>query len=264
VKRPRTVRSKRPPVALTDRDLDVLTLIGLARFATTDQVARDLFPSEDRARRRLRQLFDARLLAVTLTSSTSPNLVSLTAEGLDLLKGQRPELAKRVRRTGVIKLSEIERHLLLVDVRLYAAALGGLRGTPLARWTNDPATELQRLGSSTAGVVPAAIAEFAVELRAVRVAVELDARAPSIEPLGRRLARYPQLAALGTLDALWIATVGGKERERDLDRLLHEHRLSAWVRVIPRAQLVARPVRELPTRRLASPDECAHADLTHA
>lgn len=139
MKRSRTVRTRRTLPPISERDLDVLTLIGLCRFVTTAQVARDLFTSADRARRRLRQLFDAKLVAVTLTSSTSPNLISLTKEGLEVLKGHRPELAARIRRTGLIRLDELERHLLLVDARLYAAAWGLARGTPLVRWTNNPA-----------------------------------------------------------------------------------------------------------------------------
>jgi hypothetical protein len=133
------VRTRRTLPPISERDLDILSLVGLCRFVTTAQIARDVFPSEDRARRRLRQLFDAKLVAVTLTSSTSPNLISLTKEGLEVLKGHRPELAARIRRTGLIRLDEIERHLLLVDARLYAAAWGQARGMPLVRWTNNPA-----------------------------------------------------------------------------------------------------------------------------
>jgi hypothetical protein len=150
VKRSRTARTRRGLPPIGERDLDILTLVGLCRFLTTPQVARDLFPTEDRARRRLRQLFDAKLIAVTLTSSTQPNLISLTREGHEMLKAHRPELAARIRRTGLIRLGELERHLLLVDARLYAAAWGEAQAAPLIRWTNNPAPS-QPLRSAATG-----------------------------------------------------------------------------------------------------------------
>ncbi|MEQ1734986.1 MAG: hypothetical protein ABL886_00985, partial [Rhodoglobus sp.] len=120
----RTVRSKRASKMLQERDHEVLTFLAVARFSEPRQIAMAIgIPSLDRARRVLRRLYDAGCITVTMTASTSPNLVSLSREGLDLVRQASPELAARVRLTG-IRLAEIERHILLLDTRLFAAAAG--------------------------------------------------------------------------------------------------------------------------------------------
>jgi hypothetical protein len=190
VKRSRTARTRRGLPPIGERDLDILTLVGLCRFVTTPQIARDLFSSEDRARRRLRQLFDAKLVAVTLTSSTQPNLISLTREGHELLKAHRPELAARIRRTGLIRLGELEQHLLLVDARLYAAAWGEAHRVPLVRWTNNPAAFP---GAN-------ALAEFDAGGQVAAVAIRCDRpheRGETLEKLRTQL-------EAGVLRAVWI------------------------------------------------------------
>ena len=190
MKRSRTARTRRSLPPIGERDLDVLTLVGLCRFVTTPQVARDLYPSEDRARRRLRQLFDAKLVAVTLTSSTQPNLISLTREGHELLKAHRPELAARIRRTGLIRLGELERHLLLVDARLYAAAWGEAHRASLVRWTNNP----------VAFPSADALAEFDAGGQVAAVAIRSDRP----HERGEVLERLRGQLEAGVLRAVWV------------------------------------------------------------
>ena len=56
---PKTARRARKrgtgPVVLTDRDIELLCLVGLCRYVSTNQLAREFFPSLDRARRRMRE-----------------------------------------------------------------------------------------------------------------------------------------------------------------------------------------------------------------
>jgi hypothetical protein len=216
VKRSRTTRTRRSLPPISERDLDVLSLVGLCRFVTTSQVARDLFPTEDRARRRLRQLFDAKLIAVTLTSSTQPNLISLTKEGHELIKAQRPELAARIRRTGLIRLDELERHLLLVDARLYAAAWGQAHDAPLLRWTNNPT------------VFPAAdaLAEFAAGDEIASVAI----RCCRPHERGDALERLRVQVEAGVLRAVWLLS----QTEASGDR--------SWFRQLSSVAMKQRPI----------------------
>ena len=66
------------PIVLTQRDIRIMMLIGLCRYCSTDHIKVEFFPDATicRCRRRLRQLYDAGYLQVTLTSSTKPNLYS--------------------------------------------------------------------------------------------------------------------------------------------------------------------------------------------
>ena len=217
MRRARTARTRRGLPPIGERDLDILTLVGLCRFVTTLQVARDLFPSEDRARRRLRQLFDAKLVAVTLTSSTQPNLISLTREGHELIKAHRPELAARIRRTGLIRLGELERHLLLVDARLYAAAWGEAHRAPLVRWTNNP----------VAFTAADALAEFDAGGEIATVAIRCDRP----QERGALLERLHTQVEGGVLRAVWVVT---KTATRTFD--------VPWTRVLTMDVLLLRPL----------------------
>src|SRR5688572_23286116 len=84
-------------VVLTERDLDLLTFVGLVGYASQDQLAGEFFTSRDRCRRRTRQLVDVGYLRITLVDSRAPYLLSLTSSGLRVLEAERPEVAERVR-----------------------------------------------------------------------------------------------------------------------------------------------------------------------
>ncbi len=241
-KKPRTSRRpSRAVLELTDRDADVLTLTAIAKIITTDQLARDCFTSLDRARRRLRVLFDVGYVQVTMLDSKRPSLFSITRKGLDALLTIRPALAKRVGLPGPIRLAGLTRHLLLTDARLYAAALGEARQAPLVRWCPGAAAELRQLGLEELRLEPDAVAEFATDGTNTWISIEVDLGTTGETSVRAKFAKYVELARLGTVDALWWVNAGGAERGQIVRQLAARVGLAEWCRVVPLRQLLVRP-----------------------
>jgi hypothetical protein len=260
-KRQRGVRQQRRTLAISDRDLDILTLVGVCRHVTSEQLRREFFPSADRARRRLRRLFDAKLLAVTLVNSREPNILSLTHDGRALVLDRRPELGESVRLAGPLRLASCAHALACVDGRLYCAALAARRGAALSAWSNPGGALHLRLDLKRWHLAPDGIAEFTPPGAApVYVAVEVDRGTEDLSRvLQAKLLRYRSLAQAGTVDALWLILFGGERRRAGVASLVREVGLSEWVRVLGHADVTTRPVRELPPpvgeeRRAESPN----------
>ncbi len=264
IRRPRPGRTERrkttAALQLTERDLAVLTLIGRVRYLSTAQITWTFFPSADRALRRLRQLFDAKLVAFTLLSSRHPTLVSLTRHGVAEVAKREPELAESLGLAGPIRASGVRHHLMVVDARLYAAEVAPLRGAELARWSNPGGGLHRELGVSAFGLAPDGLAEFQANTsggdapeRSI-VAVEVDAHTESVGPKGplaKKAERYARLADADEVDALWIVATGGAERLRAIEGVFDAAGLGEWSRVIAHAHVTERPVRDLPTRAAA-------------
>lgn len=247
-KRPRATRKPtRAALALTDRDLDALTLTGLCTYVSTNQLAREFFPTLDRARRRLRVLFDAGYVSITLASSTLPNLVSLTRKSLSSLSEARKEVADRLRLAGTIRLAGVRHHLGVVDARLYAAALGVRRGAPLVRWSNGSSERFKAFGFDAARLSPDGLAEFQTPRGAVAIAVEVDLGTETLAVLERKWTRYRRVAATGAIDALWVYVDAGRARRAAVTESLEAQALSGWSRVLG-DEVVRRPVVELADR----------------
>lgn len=240
--RRRAMRRPGSVFEITERDLDLLALVGLAGYLSTAQIAREFFPSIDRCRRRLRQLFDGRLITVTLASSTKPNLISLARPGLSLVLRQRPELNGRVYLAGAIRLAGVEHHLAVVDARLYAAALSALRGVPLVQWSNGGGALVRELGFSEWHLSPDGVALFANSLV---VAVEVDCNTEPRSTIASKLDRYAGAFNARRLDALWFVVRGSSDRRESVVKLVSERGLASAVRVIDHGLLVARPLVEL-------------------
>ncbi len=244
---PRTERVRRGTVA-TERDWDALLLIGVCRYLTMTQVARELFSSEDRCSRRLRALYDLGYLNIALTSGgASANLYALTRRGLSLLQQHRPE-AVAVRLPGTPpRLAGVAHHLLVADCRLFAAAWGMSRSAPLTRWANAGGTLATEL--NIVGLEPDGLAEFATRAGPIVVAAECDRSTEGVAvTMRRKMERYVAVAESGRVDALWLVVTGGAERQASLWRLVRDLGLGDWTRIIPHAVITARPVMELPPR----------------
>ncbi|MFA5127819.1 MAG: replication-relaxation family protein [Patescibacteria group bacterium] len=229
---------------IQERDIDVLTLVGLCGAMSTSQAARALFPSEDRARRRLRRLFDAGFINVAVTGANSPNLVSLTKRGLRLAESTRPDLEGRLRLAGPIQMSTLTHRLMVVDARLYAAALGEKRGSPLVRWANAGGALAAEIGLADWHIEPDGLAEFATPEGAVFVAVEADCGTEPVKSvIGDKLARYLGAAEHGVIDALWFVVLS-EARRTTITESLASHGLEEFGRVFLVDEVNARPVRE--------------------
>ena len=232
------------PVVLTDRDIYIMILVGMCRYCSTDQIAREFFPTKDRCRRRLRQLYDADYIAVTLTSSTEPNLLSLSKYGINELRERKPELADRVRLAGSIRLIGVPHHLAVIDSRLYIKALGEKHDTPLLAWSNAGGSLGQEIGLDT-WLVPDGLAELEVDYDIKRIAVEVDCGTESTKVLRNKLERYYNLDALGiVVNELWFVMATGKQRQNTVTRLVREAGVDSWTKVMSHERLIKRPVQK--------------------
>lgn len=235
------------PVRLTERDLEVLTLIGLTRYLGTTQVARACFPSSDRARRRLRQLYDVGYVKVTLAGSTTPNLVSLTRVGLRVLQDQRPEVAERIHLPGAIRLAGVPHHLAVVDARLYVADLAATRDGYVQRWSNSGGVLGDEWGLRGQRLQPDGLAEVVLGAELVRLAVEVDLATESHGVLRRKLAKYAEHDQAGRgLDELWVVARGGGRRRDAVQGLVAEAGIGGWTRLMTTDAVTVRPVQPPP------------------
>ncbi len=248
-KRNRTRRRQQGGLLVTERDRQILILTGLCGYLSTDQIAREFFPSVDRARQRIRQLYDANLINITLWSSTKPNLVSLASRGRREVLGFFPELATELKSSQPINQASIEHHLLICDCRLYCSALGTQRGSPLSRWSAVGGELGWELELEQVGLQPDALAEFGSPQGPVVVAVEADCGTEALPVLASKLERYAEVAEAGQVDALWLVAKAGKRRLANIWELVKEAGLDQWTRLMTHKHVVFRPVLELPAGR---------------
>jgi len=253
-KRQRQKREDESTVNQTDRDIEVETLAGLTSYLTSQQIARELFPSLDRARRRLRQLYDSGYLNVVLSGSNQPNLVTLTAKGKAAVVERCPELAGRLRVVRQIHQAAVEHHLGVVDCRLYAADLGVQCQTPLLAWDNAGGSLQRQLGLFQHGLKPDGLAEFARSQHGSRdsdrgswfVCVEFDCGTEPLSVLRKKAERYLAVACEGQVDSLWLVAKARPSRQRRIAGLLREQGLEQWARLIPHEHTLIRPAQKPP------------------
>jgi len=247
--RRRGVREKAQPIVLTERDIQALVLTGLCGYVTGEQLAREFFPSADRSRRRLRQLFDAGLVRVHAVASNQAALVALTSAGLAALRARAPEAAARARLPGPINLAGIVHHVGVVDLRLYVAALGGIGGPRLLAWANAGADLAREAGFHAHRLEPDAVFDLDGEHRAglaggvARVAGEFDASTESGPALARKLAAYRAALADACCDELWLVAAGGPQRRAAVADIVHAAGIADRTRLFTVEDIVARPAR---------------------
>ena len=246
--RKRGKRAKTHPVVLTERDKNILTLTGLCRYVSTQQMAQEFFPSQDRCRRRLRQLFDAGYLNITLSASTQPNLISLTRLGLNFLQEETPELVSRIRMPGPIRLTGITHHLLCVDVRLWLAGQGKTFDTHLLRWSNSQGDLTKELELKRYHLLPDGLAEIQVQGEIKYIAVEADCGTESLGVLANKLGKYKEAFQDSTLSEVWFVVNSGKDRQQSILRLIHKMGLENHTRIMTQAFIQQRPLNPVPSR----------------
>lgn len=223
---------------LTERDLRLLLLVGLNRFLSSEQAALALPWSPDRCRRRVRKLFDHRYLDVHLLSSTAPNILSLTKQGIAILRQRYPDLGHRIRRAGTIRAIGVDHHLRVVDARLYAAALGKAFDAPLKHWFGPGSAETAHLGLLAAGLRPDGVAVF--EGGSV-FAIEADQGSERPPALASKLTKYKMVQA--RLTGLWFIACGGPRRLETVRGLIRDAGLGRFAQVMTPKHLTTRPVR---------------------
>lgn len=228
---------------LTERDYEVLLLAGVCGYVTRVQIARELFTSFTRCYRRTIALFDDGLLEVTLLGSTAPDLLSLTAQGLEVVRERFPEVAQGLRVPGPLKRTGVLHRLAVVDARLYARAYGEACGTPLLEWSGAGGPLWEELGIGEHGLRPDGLLVLDDGNDGQRIAVEVDAGTEPSKVLDDKLRRYRSALAAGCVDELWVVVAGaGEGRLESLRRLVARLELAASTRVMPLCAVCHRPV----------------------
>ncbi len=243
--RRRAVRHPGSMPVVTERDLDMLTLVGLSRYVSTDQLARDFFPSTDRARRRVRKLFDAGLLTVMVVDSAKPNLVALTRRGLSLLLAREPGLDGRVGRAGAVRLPAVDHHLAVVDARTFAAGLASRERVPL-RFESGVGALAAEFGLPSLPLEPDGIAVFGEAGETTAVGVEVDLGHEGLKVLVAKFERYAQAFDRGPLDALWLVVEAGPGRRTSLEAAVAAAGIAPRTTIVALSHLRRRPVVGLP------------------
>lgn len=242
-KRTRGIRRPSAALVLTERDRCLLSCTGVMRYMSASQIARAFFPSEDRCRKRLRQLYDAKLLAVTLAGSTTPNIVSLTPDGVRVVAETDPELAERLRLPGTLRAAGLAHHLGLVDVRLYLSALTKGGGPELLRWTN--AETLRESAFELPKLVPDGLAELAVGDGRLVLAVEFDAGSEVLTTVRKKFERYVEAHRDDQVDEVWfVVDDRGGARVGNIAAVARDAGAGEFTRVMPLSHVTARPVRQ--------------------
>jgi hypothetical protein len=240
-KKSRTTRSKvKPRVEPTARDRNILLSVGVCQYLSTEQIGRELFPNLDRARRRLRTLYDAGYIRTIIWRSNESNLIRLTEFGWRYITEVHPEFRQQIRLPGPLREDRIPRHLLLVDTRLYAVAFGTYHNTPLSRWGTEDSTLPEDIGLAEWHLRPDAVAEFTTEDGPGYVAVLLDRDGRTDAVVLRQLRGYREAAFANRIHALWIVVAG--ERQQRWQRLLAEAELDEFGHILTKEALVLRPI----------------------
>jgi hypothetical protein len=259
----RTTRRRGVVVSVTDRDVAILSMVGMLRFVAVDQIIREFeVASADRIRRVARRLYDGSFLHAAVTHSREATVVSLSRRGLEVLQARDPELAKRIRLpSGSLLPPDWPLRKLTNDVRLFCAALAEVRGATLLRWSEDSRSLRQATGLDGLRVAPSAVAAFSTPEGAVLVAIELDLPRVSDGRLTSRLSTY-RVALSRAFDSLWLVTDDDEERVQALNAQLIELGLDQATRVLTRRFICERPVDDLPDRASshASPDQRSRTD----
>jgi len=246
-------RSEAKPVVFTERDFNILLLTGLNRYLSTAQLAREFFTSADRCQHRLRQLYDAGYLNITLAGSTHSNLLSLTSLGLSVVVKAQPGLAGRLHLAGAIRLAGVRHHLLVADARLYVAALAKQQGSTLWRWSNSGGEMSEEIGLEKYRLEPDGLAELQTPQGILRLAVEADCGTETATVVEHKLEKYAAVIPIGLVRELWLVVAGGKKRQDTLTTLAEKTGLAKYTRLFTAQQINERPVKQ-PPERLAGRD----------
>lgn len=246
----RNTRAGKQAVVITSRDKELLFLVRECGYLSSEQVAKALFPSLDRCRRRLRQLFDAGYLKVTLLSSTQPNLISLTAKGLTLLKFLLSETASTIHPAGSIQLAAVPHHLARVETRLYLEALSRLERGRLLKWKTGNGVLAEELGFNRVHLAPDAIAELELGGDLIHLAIEIDCATEGEGVLKQKFSKYKELFNFSDVDELWVIAAASEQRKERLEELAGAVGIAEKTRVMTLEYIETRPVK-LPGTRVA-------------
>ena len=229
---------------LTERDREILMLIGVMRYVTSRQIALEFFPTEDRANQRIRKLREAKYVAITIAGPHQPQILSLTARGVGAVAETDSNLAGQLRLPGTLRAAGLDHHHGINDVRLYLASLVAQRGWRIACWSNAGGELHKGAGLLQLKLVPDALVDIDAEHgdAVFRLAVEFDTGDEGLDVILRKAAKYARAQADGLVGELWFVADGQKQRLANVAATLLRAGLGDGARVFPHASVLARPV----------------------
>jgi len=181
-------------VRVTERDLDIFGALCKMRFLTTKQAARLFFnDSSWAANKRLRRLFNARLVKVWVRSLSQDNIYSITRRGLSVLDAEDLDLSPKA--TYPRGLDRNLDHLLAINQVRIALALGLPRiGAEINWWRSD--WELRTPGKRR--IIPDAffVIQWTEKTKDV-FALELDNNTRSVRGFIKKILGYSSLITSG-------------------------------------------------------------------
>lgn len=234
---------------VVDRDVQIMMFIGVMRYVTSRQVALEFFPSEDRANQRIRKLRDAKYIAVTIAGPHQPQILSLTAKGVQAVAEVDAGLAGRFRLPGTLRAAGLDHHFGIVGVRQYLAKLAGAKGQRVVCWSNAGGELHQEAGLEHLKLVPDALVDLGVGDNGdtmLRLAVEFDIGGEVLDVIRRKAARYVRALAEGLVDEVWFVAGGQQQRLANVAATLLRGGLGDGARLFPHAHVLARPVLDPP------------------
>lgn len=241
-RRLRGIRSPNSRVVVGERDLQLLELIGLVRWASMAHLSLFFPNGSDRAMRRCRQLFDAGLIRIVVIGSAEPSWVALTRAGLDLVERHRGEIDLALAVPGPLSIATIRHHSALVWSRLWASSLREVGRPPLLHWSSGK-SEAARAALGGAALVPDGYAELGLSGdRVLEVFIEADTGSQRRAVIEAKCERYAPVIAAGQHRELWFVTTGGEARAELLSEVVFAAGLAARTRVLSETDLRTRPV----------------------
>ena len=234
--------SRARPMRLTERDEQLLHRLARYGFLSTPQLTRDLFPTENRARRRLRKAFDAGLVRKHLVDSQCPDIYAITSLGLGELRS-RGRMLDRVRPPRrAPAFATMTHQLMLADALLYAEAttqasdrLAGIE------WARGRSALARAAGFDVRRLVPDALAVFTLPSGgAWTVSIEADAGTEPLSTWRRKLAAYQPLLQSRRINELWVILERTAGRDASLAALVSTTTARS-VRIFPHPYLYERP-----------------------
>ena len=231
-------------MVVTERDLLVLQSIGRHQYLSTEQIARDFFPSQDRARRRLFSLSVGGFIDRFVIDSRHPNVHRLTRRGVTFLENAGTKTNGIILPRRAPSLLGLTHQLTLADTLLYLEQLGV--ETPeivSVRWRRgrDPAT--RSLGLSAWKLVPDAVARLEYVSGQTVVGIEVDCGTEGAPILRKKWERYQEAMDAGVLGELWVIVEASDSRLRRIGVQVESAGIADRARLMSREHTLARPPR---------------------
>ncbi len=235
-------RIRRNGMVVTARDLTALQCIGRHQYLSTAQIARDLFPSLDRARRRLHALAKHGCVDRFVIDSRQPHVHRVTRRAVSLLENAGLTTAGIVLPRRAPSLLGLTHQLTLADTLLWLEQLGVQTPEIVSVWWRRGRDHaIRRLGLSEWKLVPDAVARLEYESGHTVIGIEVDCGTEGAPILRMKWERYAAAMEAGVLGELWIAVESTGTRLQRIAAQVEAAGIAERTRLMDRGHTIGRP-----------------------